>query len=87
MIQHSSQLSTYFFSVNTAVFSIAPGSLFTVGTYARGAVAASSAASGLGMACDAWFLLRYTWADLHTFIVSRCPHPLSVLLFDPSFIA
>ena len=60
-----------FISVNTAVFSIAPGSLFTVDTYARSAIAASSIASGLGIVCDAWFLLRYNWADLHTFIVSR----------------
>lgn len=60
-----------FISVNTAVFSIAPGSLFTVDTYARSAIAASSIASGLGIVCDAWFLLRYNWADLHTFIVSH----------------
>ena len=58
-------------SVDTAVFSIAPGSLFTVDTYARSAIAASSIASGLGIVCDAWFLLRYNWADLHTFIVSH----------------
>ena len=60
-----------FISVDTAVFSIAPGSLFTVGTYARSAIAASSIVSGLGIVCDAWFLLRYNWADLHTFIVSH----------------
>ena len=60
-----------FISVDTAVFSIAPGSLFTVDTYARSAIAASSIASGLGIVCDAWFLLRYNWADLHTFIVSH----------------
>ena len=60
-----------FISVNTAVFSIAPGSLFTVDTYARSAIAASSITSGLGIACDAWFLFRYNWADLHTFIVSH----------------
>jgi len=55
-------------AVNTAVFSIAPGSLFMVDVYAKGAIAASSISSGLGIACDAWFLLRYNWADLHTFI-------------------
>jgi hypothetical protein len=60
----------FFISVNTAVFSIAPGSLFTIDTYARSAIAASSIASGLGIVCDAWFLLRYNWADLQTFIVS-----------------
>jgi hypothetical protein len=58
-------------SVNTAVFSMSsgPGSLFNVDKYAQNAIAASSVASGLGIACDAWFLLRYNWADLHTFRV------------------
>jgi len=56
-------------AVDTAVFSIAPGSLFTINTYATSAIAASSIASGLGIVCDAWFLLRYNWADLQTFIV------------------
>jgi len=56
-------------SVNTAVFSISPDSIFKVDSYARSAVATSSVASGLGIACDAWFLLRYNWADIHTFIV------------------
>ncbi|KAJ3505614.1 hypothetical protein NLJ89_g7326 [Agrocybe chaxingu] len=55
-------------AVNTAVFSISPDSIFQVDSYARSAIAASSIASGLGITCDAWFLLRYTWADLSTFI-------------------
>ncbi|KAG6808686.1 hypothetical protein H0H92_003248 [Tricholoma furcatifolium] len=55
-------------AVCTAVFAIAPGSFFNVDSFARDAIAASSIASGLGIACDSWFLLRYTWADLHTFI-------------------
>ncbi|KAF5369644.1 hypothetical protein D9615_010222 [Tricholomella constricta] len=55
-------------AVSTAVFAIAPDSIFAVDTYARSAIAASSIASGLGIASDAWFLLRYNWADLHTFI-------------------
>jgi len=55
-------------AVDTAVFSISPGSIFTVDNYARSAIAASSIASGLGIACDAWFLLRYSWADISTFI-------------------
>ena len=60
------------FSVDTAVFSMSsgPGSLFNVDSFAQSAVAASSVASGLGISCDAWFLLRYNWADLHTFRVS-----------------
>ncbi|KAF9460603.1 hypothetical protein BDZ94DRAFT_1299794 [Collybia nuda] len=51
-------------AVNTAVLSISSDALFTVHAYARGAVAASSVASGLGIACDAWFLLRYGWAEV-----------------------
>ena len=70
-----------FIRVDTAVFSIAPGSLFTVGTYARSAIAASSIASGLGIVCDAWFLLRYNWADLHTFIVSHFVHTRSSFVY------
>ena len=67
------------------MFSIAPGSLFTIDTYARSAIAASSIASGLGIVCDAWFLLRYNWADLQTFIVSTLvPNLLSFvyLIFE-----
>lgn len=55
-------------AVDKAVFSISPGSLFDVNSYARSAIATSSIASGLGIACDAWFLLRCNWADLQTFI-------------------
>jgi len=55
-------------AVDTAVFSISPDSIFIVNPYARSAIAASSISSGLGIACDAWFLLRYNWADLTTFI-------------------
>ncbi|EDR07297.1 uncharacterized protein LACBIDRAFT_328163 [Laccaria bicolor S238N-H82] len=57
-----------YISVDTAVFSISQGSLFNVNFYARRAIATSSIASGLGIACDAWFLLQYNWADLQTFI-------------------
>ncbi|TFK72754.1 hypothetical protein BDN72DRAFT_792046 [Pluteus cervinus] len=46
-------------TVNVAIFAIAPGSLFDVSNYARSAVAASTISSGLGLACDAWFMLRY----------------------------
>ncbi|KAJ7160894.1 hypothetical protein C8R46DRAFT_1105875 [Mycena filopes] len=55
-------------AVDTAVFSISPGSIFDINPVARGAVAASSIASGLGIACAAWFLVRYAWVDLHTFV-------------------
>ncbi|KAF9053434.1 hypothetical protein BJ165DRAFT_1447499 [Panaeolus papilionaceus] len=54
-------------AVDTAVFSISSDSSFEVDNYARSAIAASSVASGLGIACDAWFLLRYNWIDLQTF--------------------
>ncbi|KAF8880094.1 hypothetical protein CPB84DRAFT_1851933 [Gymnopilus junonius] len=55
-------------AVDTAVFSISPGSIFNVDSWAKSAIATSSIASGLGIACDAWFLLRYGWADLPTFM-------------------
>ncbi|KAG5732599.1 hypothetical protein E4T56_gene16874 [Termitomyces sp. T112] len=55
-------------AVDSAVFAIAPDSIFDVESYARSAIAASSVWSGLGIACDAWFLLRYNWGDLQTFI-------------------
>jgi hypothetical protein len=57
-------------AVNAAVFAISPGSLFEIQPYAISAIAASSIASGLGMALDAWFLIRYNWIDIKTFIVS-----------------
>jgi hypothetical protein len=55
--------------VNAAVFAISPGGLFEIHPYALSAIAASSIASGLGIAIDAWFLFRYNWIDLRTFIV------------------
>ncbi|KAJ6498891.1 hypothetical protein C8R45DRAFT_980319 [Mycena sanguinolenta] len=55
-------------AVDTAVFSISPGSIFEINPGARNAIAASSIASGLGIACDTWFLVRYSWIDLQTFI-------------------
>ena len=53
-------------SVNGAILAITTDS---IGTYAYTAVATSSSACGLGIACDVWFLLRYNWVDLETFIV------------------
>ncbi|KAJ7141374.1 hypothetical protein C8R44DRAFT_763285 [Mycena epipterygia] len=55
-------------AVDTAVFSISPDSIFAINPFARDAVAASSIASGLGIACASWFLVRYAWVDLHTFV-------------------
>ncbi|KAF8160156.1 hypothetical protein BJ912DRAFT_936177 [Pholiota molesta] len=73
--------------VNTAMFTISSGSLFTVGRYAQAAIATSSVASGLGIAVTAWFFLRYNWADTHTFMVVRRPFPFyrSRDLFESHF--
>ncbi|KAG5639065.1 hypothetical protein H0H81_007323 [Sphagnurus paluster] len=54
--------------ISAAIFAISPDTVFTVDSYARVAIAASSIASGLGLTCDAWFLLRYNWADVQTLI-------------------
>ncbi|KIM36066.1 hypothetical protein M413DRAFT_46337, partial [Hebeloma cylindrosporum] len=56
------------FRINAAMFAINPDSIFKVDSYACTAVAISSAACGLGIACNIWFLLRYSWVDLGTFI-------------------
>jgi len=55
-------------AVNTAIFSISPDAIFAISPLARGAVAVSSIASGLGIACAAWFLVRYAWVPLETFV-------------------
>ncbi|KAJ7223184.1 hypothetical protein GGX14DRAFT_657594 [Mycena pura] len=55
-------------AVDTAVFSVSAGSIFAINRVAAGAVAASSVASGLGIVCATWLLVRYAWVDLHTFI-------------------
>ncbi|KAJ7693412.1 hypothetical protein B0H17DRAFT_501525 [Mycena rosella] len=51
-----------------AVASISPDSLFAINSFARSAVAASSMASGLGLLCAAWFLVRYASVDVPTFV-------------------
>ena len=56
-------------SVNAGIFAITPDSIFKIDSYAHIAVATSSAACGLGIACDVWFLVRYNWVDLKTFVV------------------
>jgi len=55
--------------VNAAVFAITPDAIFKVNAYAYAAVSTSSAACGLGIACDVWFLVHYNWVELETFIV------------------
>ena len=63
-------------SINAAMFAITADSIFKVNTYAYTAVAISSlsAACGLGITCDVWFLLRYSWVDLGTFVVCTVPN-------------
>ena len=57
------------FRTNVAVFAITPDSVFKISSHAYTAVATSSTACGLGIACNIWFLVRYNWVDLETFIV------------------
>jgi hypothetical protein len=64
-------------SVNATILAIAPDSTFKIDSYAHTAVATSSAACGLGIVCDVWFLLRYNWVDLETFTVRNTPDPTS----------
>ena len=51
------------------MFAITPDSVFKVNSHAYNAVATSTTACGLGIACNIWFLFRYSWVDLETFIV------------------
>jgi len=59
------------------MFAMTPDSIFKVESYAYTAVAISSATCGLGIACDIWFLVRYSWVDLEIFIVRTCATPTS----------
>ena len=61
------------------MFAITPDSEFKIDSYAYRAIGISSAACGLGIACGIWFLLRYIWVDLQTFIVRTLPTPASSL--------
>jgi len=54
-------------ALNTGAFSLSNNSVFHVDEWCQSAIAASSISTGLGIACDTWFLFRYTWADLDTF--------------------
>ncbi|KAF8642056.1 hypothetical protein AX14_009761 [Amanita brunnescens Koide BX004] len=55
-------------ALNTGAFSLTTNSIFRIDPWCRSAVATSSIATGLGIACDTWFLFRYNWTDLQTFI-------------------
>ena len=62
------------FSVNVAMFAITPDAIFMVNSYAYTAISTSlSAACGLGIACNMWFLILYNWVDLWVFVVRTCP--------------
>ena len=67
------------------MFAITPGSVFEINSCAYTAVATSSTACGLGVACDVWFLLRYNWVDLEIFMVCTFltlpTHHMMILLF------
>ena len=64
-------------SVNAGILGITSDSIFKINSYAYSAVATSSAACGLGIACDVWFLVCYNWVDSETFIVRKIPNPTS----------
>ena len=56
------------------MFAITPDSVFEINSHTYTAVATSStAACGLEMACDLWFLLHYNWVDLEIFMVCTLP--------------
>ena len=73
-------------SINAAILAINPDSIFKVDSYAHTAVAISITACGLGIACDFWFLLRYSWVDLRIFVVRTFPTPsLNLLITSDTY--
>ena len=56
------------------MFAVTADSIFKVDNYACTAVAISSVSCGLGIACVIWFLVRYSWVELKTFIVRTFPN-------------
>ncbi|KAH7889056.1 hypothetical protein F5I97DRAFT_1935422 [Phlebopus sp. FC_14] len=53
--------------LDAAVFGFSSGSLFTVDSVAKRAIAIGSIASGIGLSIDAWFLMVYNGADAAKF--------------------
>ncbi|EGO00349.1 hypothetical protein SERLA73DRAFT_73063 [Serpula lacrymans var. lacrymans S7.3] len=53
--------------LDAAVFGFSSGSLFSVDSLARRAIALGSISSGIGIALDAWFLLAYSGANASKF--------------------
>ena len=60
-------------SVNIVIFTMTPNSILKIDSYVHSTVATSSAACGLGITCDMWFLVCYNWVDIETFIVHTVP--------------
>jgi len=56
-------------AIDVTILAISPESVFKIRSYAYLAVATSSITSGLGILCTVWFLLRYPWVDIQTFII------------------
>jgi len=55
-------------ALEASVFATDPGSSFKVDDFAQHAIATGSIATGLGIVCDLWFLLRYYRLELPVFI-------------------
>ncbi len=60
-------------AIDAAVFGFNPDSLFAVEGFSREAVTIGAIAAGIGLVCDAWFLIIYSGANVQKFQV--CHHP------------
>ncbi|KAE9389891.1 hypothetical protein BT96DRAFT_889801 [Gymnopus androsaceus JB14] len=72
--------------IDAAVFAISPSNsgstvdtdtLFAIDSQALSAISLSTTATGLGLLCDGYFILRYAWGDVGTFVNSACPSSTS----------
>ena len=57
--------------IDAAVFGFAPDGLFAVQGFSREAVSVGAIAAGIGLVCDAWFLIMYSGANVQKFQVSH----------------
>ncbi|RPD54492.1 hypothetical protein L226DRAFT_494380 [Lentinus tigrinus ALCF2SS1-7] len=53
--------------IDAAVFGFAPDGLFAVEGFSREAVSIGAIAAGIGLVCDAWFLIMYSGANVQKF--------------------
>ncbi|KAI0696892.1 hypothetical protein C8T65DRAFT_663130 [Cerioporus squamosus] len=53
--------------IDAAVFGFAPDGLFAVQGFSREAVSIGAIAAGIGLVCDAWFLIMYSGANVQKF--------------------